>query len=344
MLAEYDDGDNLLAEYVYANGQRVAKLTSGSGTAIYLNDHLGSARVLYGTGWSANYYPFGEVASQTGSDSDTRYDFTGQERDAGKVFLYFGARYYDPEIGRWLSVDPLRNDRPWESSYTYTGNNPIIRYDPDGQFWGAIFGAGVEYGIQVLKNLSQGKPLNQALTQFDRNSIMVSAVAGVFSGGLSSLVTGYKAGRAISMVGNVAINVTEGQVKNIANGKGLSGMDATVDAGLGVLSSVLGDLVQGQVKNVFESWVKKASEAGEALTKAERKLAGTRMNSKASRQTYRKNQANVSQAQQKFVEASKKAYTAMTLQSIGADNAIGTATGSAVKISIKELVDDNTNK
>ncbi|MEJ2637497.1 MAG: RHS repeat-associated core domain-containing protein [Calditrichia bacterium] len=99
VIAEYDGGGKLLAEYVYANGQRIAKMNAGGDVDYYLNDHLGSARAMAGSKWSANYYPFGEIASQGGSQEDTRYDFTGKERDRGTGLHYFGARYYDPSTG-----------------------------------------------------------------------------------------------------------------------------------------------------------------------------------------------------------------------------------------------------
>ncbi len=133
VLAEYDGAGNLLTEYVYGNGQRLAKLNPNTTVDYYLNDHLGSARAMYGSGWSANYYPFGEVASQTGSDEDTHFDFTGQERDHGTGLMYFGARFYDAEIGRWLAVDPLASTYPTLSPYVYTANNPIILIDTDGK-------------------------------------------------------------------------------------------------------------------------------------------------------------------------------------------------------------------
>ncbi|MBD3346742.1 MAG: hypothetical protein GF401_16930, partial [Chitinivibrionales bacterium] len=42
---------------------------------------------------------------------------------------YFGARYYDADIGRWTSVDPVQQ---YMDSYLYGGNSPINRIDPDG--------------------------------------------------------------------------------------------------------------------------------------------------------------------------------------------------------------------
>ena len=62
------------------------------------------------------------------------YKFTGKERDreAGIGLDYFGARYYDPEIGRWLSVDPLHRIYLNITPYHYTKNNPINRIDRYG--------------------------------------------------------------------------------------------------------------------------------------------------------------------------------------------------------------------
>src|SRR5436190_21414632 len=65
-----------------------------------------------------------------------RYGFNGKENDndvkgEGNQQDY-GMRIYDPGLGRFLSVDPLRKKYPWYSPYQFSGNNPILYIDLDG--------------------------------------------------------------------------------------------------------------------------------------------------------------------------------------------------------------------
>ncbi|MGH9391848.1 MAG: RHS repeat-associated core domain-containing protein, partial [Vicinamibacteria bacterium] len=110
----------------------------------YVSDHLGSASVIIdGDGADAGtvlekieYRPFGSTLSDTGGP-DVRHRFTGQERDKESGLSYYGARYYDPSIGRFLSPDSLVPD-PFDSQafnrYSYVRNNPLNRIDPSGNF------------------------------------------------------------------------------------------------------------------------------------------------------------------------------------------------------------------
>jgi len=74
-----------------------------------------------------------ENAGNTGKYTPEDNLFSFVESDmapiAGMMLQYFGARYYDPEVGLWMSVDPM--DQYW-SGYVYCGGNPINRFDPDG--------------------------------------------------------------------------------------------------------------------------------------------------------------------------------------------------------------------
>ena len=73
--------------------------------------------------------------SYNAGQADARYKFTGKEKDTETGLDYFGARYYDGRIARWLSVDPLAGEYPSFSSYNYVANNPMIFVDPTGADW-----------------------------------------------------------------------------------------------------------------------------------------------------------------------------------------------------------------
>ena len=66
-----------------------------------------------------------------------RYRFNGKEWvTQGLPSRYdYGARMYDPAVGRFLTVDPLAGKYPSSSPYNYVDNNPILRIDPDGRDW-----------------------------------------------------------------------------------------------------------------------------------------------------------------------------------------------------------------
>ena len=77
-------------------------------------------------------------------DYSTRYRFNGKEQDEATGFYYYGARYYEPNLSRWLSTDPLAEKYQGFSPYNYTLNNPINLVDPDGRV--------VEDTFKVLNN------------------------------------------------------------------------------------------------------------------------------------------------------------------------------------------------
>jgi RHS repeat-associated protein len=109
-----------------------------------LKDHLGNTRVSFSADNAAvkplqykDYYPFGmEMANWYATDVDaTKYLYNGKElQDEGGLNWYdYGARFYDPAIGRWHTPDPLCEvNRKW-SPYRYAYNNPLRFIDPDGK-------------------------------------------------------------------------------------------------------------------------------------------------------------------------------------------------------------------
>ncbi len=79
------------------------------------------------------YMPSGELFAEQRDYWHTPYRFNGKELDEETGYYYYGARYYTPEIGVWLSVDPQSDQRSWLSPYNYCQLNPVILVDPDGE-------------------------------------------------------------------------------------------------------------------------------------------------------------------------------------------------------------------
>ncbi|WP_233266145.1 RHS repeat domain-containing protein [Myroides fluvii] len=80
------------------------------------------------------YLPFGEVMVEQSTNNilENVYKFNAKELDSQTGYYYYGARYYDPGAGIFLSVDPLAEKMPDYNPYIYTLNNPINLTDPTG--------------------------------------------------------------------------------------------------------------------------------------------------------------------------------------------------------------------
>jgi RHS repeat-associated protein len=81
--------------------------------------------------------PWGENLENQYAKSYTsfssRFRFNGKEWDEETGNFYYGARYYDPKISVWLSVDAMAHKFADLSPYVFSMNNPLILLDPDGQ-------------------------------------------------------------------------------------------------------------------------------------------------------------------------------------------------------------------
>ena len=112
-----------------------------------------------------DYYPYGQLMDGRSLvvGADGRYKYTGKERDAETGWDYFGARYYDARVGRWLIVDPLTEKDGSVSPYNYCHDNSISRCDEDGA---ADFGSAEKLTAAGMKALNQ-KWLNSTVYSDD---------------------------------------------------------------------------------------------------------------------------------------------------------------------------------
>jgi RHS repeat-associated protein len=105
-----------------------------------VSDYLGNLRNVfyydyYNTlqlGEAIWYNPFGKQDSVIVAGTNPhRFSYNGKELDEHLDLdrYYYGARYYDPELGRFMTPDPITDD--W-TPYSYVRNNPIMNNDPTG--------------------------------------------------------------------------------------------------------------------------------------------------------------------------------------------------------------------
>ncbi len=110
ILAETDASGNLLTEYVFFGGKRIAGVRPGDGNGpyYYIEDFLGSDGLTYQNGvpcYDADFTPYGGERSVYAACSWSNFKFEGKERDTETSNDEFGARYYSNRVGRWLSAD-----------------------------------------------------------------------------------------------------------------------------------------------------------------------------------------------------------------------------------------------
>jgi RHS repeat-associated protein len=117
------------------------------------------------------YAPFGETLSETAPSGGTgsgplsnELAYTGRERDPATGLYYVRARWYDPEIGRFLSEDPLGFDAGDINLYAYVGNNPLGGNDPLGQ---EAIGLSGGITIPVIPGLVSGEVTLSGTLVFD---------------------------------------------------------------------------------------------------------------------------------------------------------------------------------
>ncbi|ALZ64714.1 tRNA(Glu)-specific nuclease WapA precursor (plasmid) [Bacillus cereus] len=150
-LYETNGDGNVLRQYVYSiDGVRLAMKAEGQtlfyhynprGDVIAMTDQNGQIVANY------EYDAWGNVlkSDTKGIAAENPFGYAGYMYDKEIGMYYLIARYYNPEHGVFLSVDPDPGDEDdpvTQNGYTYAGNNPVISVDPDGHAFWLVVNAG----------------------------------------------------------------------------------------------------------------------------------------------------------------------------------------------------------
>ena len=155
----------------------ITEITNLEGTVVqsYVYDAFGSVTIYDKDG--------SEITPSNSNYLETPYAFTGRELDPETGLYFYRARYYDPNLGRFLSEDPIEGNSERLNLYQYVENNPLNSIDPTGEILvapiviGALTGAGIEAASQILSGQASECGL-------DFSAIAREAVFGAFSGGI----------------------------------------------------------------------------------------------------------------------------------------------------------------
>ena len=137
----FEYGNTKALELIHTDEGVVNYSGSAFSYEYYLKDHLGNTRATFKPDGSSltllqltDYYPFGMVSNMQQSGTVNKYLYNGKELQSDLYLNWYdyGARMYDPQIGRWHSPDPMAELSRRCSPYTYGKDNPIIFIDPDG--------------------------------------------------------------------------------------------------------------------------------------------------------------------------------------------------------------------
>jgi RHS repeat-associated protein len=136
-VAELDADGNLVALFIYGTRSHVPDGMIKNGVRyLFVTDQIGSVRFVVNAETGAvvqqiDYDAWGNVMMEQGAGFQP-FGFAGGLYDGLTTLVRFGARDYDPEVGRWTARDPLLFDGGQANLYVYVGADPVNRIDPPG--------------------------------------------------------------------------------------------------------------------------------------------------------------------------------------------------------------------
>jgi RHS repeat-associated protein len=213
-----------------------------SGTEYYLKNHLGSMMMTVDENgnepsWGRvvnDYLAYGDKRTlKTGANYSITQTYTGKEYEDLYGLYYFGARYYDAELGVWGTPDPANQ---LMNPYGY-GKNPAQMVDPDGEWLHIAIGAVVGAAVGVYTSVKAGHPILSVSTLAYAGAGAASGAATAATAGLAGpLITGAVGSGAIGLGASAGVAGFAGTVASGAAIGAIGGAvsySATVSVGLG---------------------------------------------------------------------------------------------------------------
>jgi RHS repeat-associated protein len=226
-VAELNGAGTLQKQFVYGSHPLVPEFVVAGGiTYRVMSDQLGSPRVLIDVATGTvqqqmRHSAFGEVLEDT-NPGFTPFGFAGGMYDADTGLVRFGARDYDPSVGRWVSKDPIRFGGGQANLFVYVGNDAVNLVDPAGEY------------LWIVAGTLAGGAVNAAVAYTLNGNVGAAFVGGAVAGfGASFGVGGALAGGSL---GTLAEQLLSGQQLDIGYAA-LGGALNVASLGLGVAAA-----------------------------------------------------------------------------------------------------------
>ena len=240
---------------------------------------------------SYNYDPYGNLISDEPAENTIGHlnplRYRGYYYDSETGLYYISSRYYDPEIGRWISPEPNVYNGEFDAGagligynvYAYCANNPVNYYDPTGEFVISTLlicvAAGAIIGGTIGGIAGNAYANSKGYTGWNKTK---SILTGIGIGGFAGGALGYFAApAAVSATGVAGISITSGGISTIAALGTSFGKLGTlianngqqiIDWGKTTWHGMQRMLERGVTQNMVEVWAK----TGKALQQAGDKI------------------------------------------------------------------------
>ena len=246
--------------YVYGT-DLIEQVDPANGPVFYHADGLGSTRALSNLAGQRtdaySYDVFGALRTKTGNAAQP-FTFTGEQNDGELGLVFLRARYYDPQVGRFLSIDPFRGFEAESQSlnrYIYSRNNPVLWSDPSGEIAnfivGGIVGGVVGFTGYAIFTLASGDEWSwgKAAVATGGGALTGAALPLVAAGMAGGAIAPGALGTALGAKGSLALVGAEmgmawGVNKSILNQQ----IDGATEIDLGKAAK------EGVVEGVFGAW------------------------------------------------------------------------------------------
>ena len=227
-------------------------VTNLQGDVIAILDNTGNAVAEY------SYDAWGQLLTDINETEETIYSlnpllYRGYVYDHETGLYYLQSRYYNPEIGRFISADNYPSTGQGltgNNMFAYCGNNPVAREDEGGEFWNFVIGAavgGIIGGITAAVS-----------SYVETGEVNWGSVAlGVGIGAIGGLLGASGVHMAWQAVGSAALSVANNIGTALIMGNEIDPWDVLLDAAIGAGGSLIGSFATQKMADAAKSSIAK---------------------------------------------------------------------------------------